>query len=115
MIDTAKTHDDSLEQILRKPSEELKDFELADAIEMIDKLLRQRSLDVIDKLLEFNPVELSIEGMIALVRTTFAARNILVNWAKFLAEAIQEVSRRGRDPDRVFFGLNGKYERRCIA
>jgi len=96
----------SLLRLLYKSSDELKDSEIGDAIEDISIILNDSDFVTMDALLESIDIErISIEMMLALLRTSFMAREQIGNWQSFLDLSMSEVSRRGRDPKRVFRGL----------
>jgi hypothetical protein len=96
----------ALLRLIYKPSNELKDHEIGDAIEDISNILNDSDFLSLDALFESIDTErISIEMMLVLLRTSFMARDKIANWFSFLDLSMNEVERRGRDPKRVFRGL----------
>jgi hypothetical protein len=52
-----------------------------------------------------NVARVSIEGLIALLRTTYAARSSIDTWRAFLDSCRQEIIKRGHNPEDIIFGL----------
>jgi hypothetical protein len=97
----------TLFRLLRASAEQLRDSDIAEAIRELSKLLSSGKLQTVDAILNaIQPTELSVEMMITLLRTSYVARTSLQSWATFLERARAEVTRRGRNPAKVFRGLS---------
>lgn len=91
---------------LYKSSETLKDKDIAGAIGEINKLLNEDKFELIDSL--FCTIDLSrisFEIIIALLRSSYPARKLLDQWEELLARAYDEIRSRGRNPDKMLWGL----------
>jgi hypothetical protein len=93
--------------LLYASGQKLRDTDIADAIRELSKLLISGRVAAVDAILDAaQPRKMSIEMMITLLRTSYAARNSLRGWSKLVERAEDEVRRRGRDPVKVFRGLS---------
>ena len=93
-------------QFIYKESGELTDRNIATVISGLSSLLSVGSFSMVDTILGALDIErISIEIMISLLRTSFAARSELERWDGFRQAAVGEVARRGRDPEKVLRNL----------
>jgi hypothetical protein len=79
---------------------------LAKLITGFSELLTNQAYEEVDLVLRSVPlVWVSPEAMLALARTSFAARHKLTEWKRFVQSTRRELARRGLDPDKLARGL----------
>jgi hypothetical protein len=79
---------------------------LAQLITGLSELLTNQAYEEVDLILRSVPLRgVSPEAMLALARTSFAARHKLTEWKKFVQSVRRELAQRGLDPDKLARGL----------
>ncbi len=80
--------------------------QLAGYIVGINSLIRSGEFKLLDHALQkIEPNSMSIELMIAIVRSTYPVRRKLDNWAVFLEKIAQQISGLGKDSQKLLAGL----------
>lgn len=91
---------------VNKTSENLKDVEIGQIIAGIISAIEKFGDDfIVGVISNFNPVEMSNEAMIAVLRASLPLRARRAEWSKLFLECVEEVKRRDRDPNKLFRGL----------
>lgn len=72
----------------------------------LNAMLKRREFSMIDKILTIvRPAQLSPETMLALARVTFAVRDKLPHWSRFVRRIRSEITNRGLDAHALLKGL----------